>query len=749
MSESSVKKRPSTEAGGRDPKRAKHAEAGNGDGDGDNGASAGAGVSSEPDLLKGVEKLYSQVVIRAALIFQYMDYARRIGLKNTKVPVHLQQQLELSWRAYESLRTRIHWDDSKGDRPKALSSTPPLPLPRSVTLATSIPTPPIPPLPLKSSTSASPSTSSSLQALKISAQAPLPIPPHLREKHDGPQSQAHTQTAPFASPIPLGAASSLAFDGQALQEAPPVPPPSLSGTVASSIAIPANGSGGSGGTGTGAGAGAVDFSSLGFNELNQLINGDPTPFGIHLDGTSSASTQINNQNQPQQGQALGLGLGQGQTQEKARGQEGIAQKRAEVIDLTLDDEAADMSKPQSQSQLATQLPAQNQTQTQNQNQKQPKPEPSSLADDVLASLGFSTDLNLTINQDQPPSLPPFTNQGAQNAADGGKGPLDFGLNTEHDFSALAGLFQGSNGTPGAGTGVGFGMGMGLGVGVGMGEGDSNPASNAATAGADDTRPVTDTNPATETDNSNTGAGASAGADTSGIDTTTKPGQQGPAKQEDTFEDLFAAADDIISTMRPEDDIPRPEAESTAETKTAQAEPQAKPQTESQSQSNQTLSNQNQNQNQPQSQSQNQNQNQNTNKNKNKDQTPTTTSTSASIPPTDQTPNFMLGNIGNMGGMDSMGNLTNNLGGMDSLGGIGMGNNMDNLDLNLGSMGGMSMSGMDDFAGMGGMGGMDSNGFGDLGGIDMSDFNFGDAGGDGNGGGAIDTEEFDRLMAEFG
>lgn len=61
MSESSVKKRPSTEAGGRDLKRAKHAEAGNGDGNGDNGASAGAGagVSSEPDLLKGVEKLYS------------------------------------------------------------------------------------------------------------------------------------------------------------------------------------------------------------------------------------------------------------------------------------------------------------------------------------------------------------------------------------------------------------------------------------------------------------------------------------------------------------------------------------------------------------------------------------------------------------------------------------------------------------------------------------------------------------------
>lgn len=59
MSESSVKKRPSTEAGGRDSKRAKHAEAGNGDGNGDNGASAGAGVSSEPDLLKSVEKLYS------------------------------------------------------------------------------------------------------------------------------------------------------------------------------------------------------------------------------------------------------------------------------------------------------------------------------------------------------------------------------------------------------------------------------------------------------------------------------------------------------------------------------------------------------------------------------------------------------------------------------------------------------------------------------------------------------------------
>lgn len=61
MSESSVKKRPSSEMGGRDPKRAKHAETGNGDGDGDDGAraSAGAGVSSEPDLLKGVEKRYS------------------------------------------------------------------------------------------------------------------------------------------------------------------------------------------------------------------------------------------------------------------------------------------------------------------------------------------------------------------------------------------------------------------------------------------------------------------------------------------------------------------------------------------------------------------------------------------------------------------------------------------------------------------------------------------------------------------
>lgn len=61
MSESSVKKRPSTEMGGRDPKRAKHAEAGNGDSgaSASAGAGAGAGVSSEPDLLKGVEKLYS------------------------------------------------------------------------------------------------------------------------------------------------------------------------------------------------------------------------------------------------------------------------------------------------------------------------------------------------------------------------------------------------------------------------------------------------------------------------------------------------------------------------------------------------------------------------------------------------------------------------------------------------------------------------------------------------------------------
>lgn len=54
MSSSSVKKRPSAEMDDRNPKRAKHAETGAGD-----GASASAGAGGEPDLLKGVEKLYS------------------------------------------------------------------------------------------------------------------------------------------------------------------------------------------------------------------------------------------------------------------------------------------------------------------------------------------------------------------------------------------------------------------------------------------------------------------------------------------------------------------------------------------------------------------------------------------------------------------------------------------------------------------------------------------------------------------
>lgn len=200
----------------------------------------------------------------------------------------------------------------------------------------------------------------------------------------------------FSSPIPLGAASSLAFEGQALQEAPVVPPPTLPAATLSSTAIPADGptvTGGGGAgtdTGTDAGAGAVDFSSLGFNELNQLINGDPTPFGIHLDGTANTSTQINNQSQPQQGRGLGLGLGQVQgqvqAQEKAQGQEGSAQKHADVIDLTTDDDAAGISKPQSQSQLATQTP--------NQNQNQAEPEPSSLADDVSLRSGFPPTLIL-------------------------------------------------------------------------------------------------------------------------------------------------------------------------------------------------------------------------------------------------------------------------------------------------------------------------------------------------------------------
>lgn len=57
MSSSSVKKRPSAETDDRNPKRAKHAETGAGD-DGAS-ASASAGAGGEPDLLKGVEKLYS------------------------------------------------------------------------------------------------------------------------------------------------------------------------------------------------------------------------------------------------------------------------------------------------------------------------------------------------------------------------------------------------------------------------------------------------------------------------------------------------------------------------------------------------------------------------------------------------------------------------------------------------------------------------------------------------------------------
>lgn len=58
MSSSGVKKRPSSPED-RNPKRAKHAEAGAGDDD--------VGVAGEPDLLKGVEKLYSvgAVVISA------------------------------------------------------------------------------------------------------------------------------------------------------------------------------------------------------------------------------------------------------------------------------------------------------------------------------------------------------------------------------------------------------------------------------------------------------------------------------------------------------------------------------------------------------------------------------------------------------------------------------------------------------------------------------------------------------------
>ncbi|WVO17483.1 hypothetical protein L204_105175 [Cryptococcus depauperatus] len=383
MLEAATIGRPSAEENHREAKRQKH---GPGDSDG------------EEDLLRKVKKLYNEVVLQAAIIFQFMDYSKRIGLVDKKVPTHMTERLEWSWRAYEGMRSRIQWDTAEGDLSKMLSPMPPLPLPKSTTLANSIPSS-VSPIPLKS--------------LRSSSTVPFPKAPVSRPTRltiVSRLAEPRTQMG-VSSPIPLGATSSLAFEGQSLQGAPLFAAsqsemgnmPTLDRAAQAQIPTSAQ-----------ANQPSVDYSSLGLDELSQFIHGGPSAFRINLNPTpqSEASSQMQTQRQR-------ASSNQEPVQVQPQGQ-----KQPEIIDLTADDKTPGMYPPADRSQEHRPQPmAISQLQTASQLQSQNSSGPS-LADEVLASLGFSdlSDIDLAANAN-------------------GTG---FDMGGQHDYSALAGLFLDSS-----------------------------------------------------------------------------------------------------------------------------------------------------------------------------------------------------------------------------------------------------------------------------------------------------------------
>ncbi|WVQ86032.1 hypothetical protein IAT38_008200 [Cryptococcus sp. DSM 104549] len=453
-----------------------------------------------------VGKLYNEVLIQAALIFRHQSLARRLGLKERRVPGHMTQRLELSWRAYEGLRKQVEWEPTDDPQIKPL---PPLPLPKSTTLAATIASL-VTPFPSKSTTtprapqtvptpapSISPTTSIHPKSI------PMPMPGHLTGGPGGIPGQAQA----VSSPIPLGAASSLAFSGQALQEAQPIIPP-----LPDLPELPEMTPSGASQTSQSfqpqpqlsqpqpqqeqqeqpqqqpmQEVAPMDYSSLGLEELEMMINGDTSDIGLSLGLGGGSGGNAGGAAQSQSGQEQQGAQQQGQGQEQVQGLpdfgglENVGQHQQEVIDLTLDDAPASLPQPEQG--------------------QQPQQDVQSMADDVFASLGLSTDLSQSQvpppPTDQPQATSQVDNQSSQPEAQLGQAQneqpqptpaLDFNFSTggggEHDFSALAGLFAGASGgsdLSGGGANLGGASGSG-GAGAGDGKEDPLSALMAATAG---------------------------------------------------------------------------------------------------------------------------------------------------------------------------------------------------------------------------------------------------------------------------
>ncbi|WWC92153.1 uncharacterized protein L201_007107 [Kwoniella dendrophila CBS 6074] len=61
------------------------------------------------EQMNRMEKLYKEVLIQAALVFQHQSFCKRLGMSQQRVPTHMMHRLETTWRTYEGLRRQTEW----------------------------------------------------------------------------------------------------------------------------------------------------------------------------------------------------------------------------------------------------------------------------------------------------------------------------------------------------------------------------------------------------------------------------------------------------------------------------------------------------------------------------------------------------------------------------------------------------------------------------------------------------------------
>ncbi|OCF39808.1 hypothetical protein I317_06360, partial [Kwoniella heveanensis CBS 569] len=143
------------------------------------------GKSWVTSQIESMEKLYKEVLVQAAMIFQHQAFSNGLGLQD-KVPLHMMHRLEITWRTYEALRRQTEQCMAQSGQTTSTNASSSLST-NHAKLVPSLHTKPT-----------STSTLSALSALATSGTPPktidLPIPAHLAINLDNLRS---------ASPIPV------------------------------------------------------------------------------------------------------------------------------------------------------------------------------------------------------------------------------------------------------------------------------------------------------------------------------------------------------------------------------------------------------------------------------------------------------------------------------------------------------------------------------------------------------------------